>query len=137
MRGAHRAPLIVSTRRQRETESSQHNTRTEVTVMANSTNSRIQQIAKVRCRGIINFCQQPDVFLLKEVRGSQIRYFLMPSGLSVRAKYAAEAIASGFLTPRDRDLFNEAMSWVYAPAAPKTFPQFPQPAITARKTDPR
>lgn len=93
-----------------------------------------------RSRGIINFCQHPGVFLLKEVRGSQIRYFLMPSGLSVRAKYALEAIASGFLTPRDRDLFNEAMSWVYAPksAAPKTFTQFPQqPAITARKTDPR
>lgn len=103
--------------------------------MASSTNSRIPQIAKVRCRGIVVHCQQPGAFLLKEVRGSQIEYFLEPGSIRVRREYAEEAVRSGWLMIRDRDLFGQPMTWAYrAKPAPKTSTQFSRPAITARKT---
>ena len=86
--------------------------------MASSTNSRIPQIAKVRCRGIVVHCQQPGAFLLKEVRGSQIEYF-EPGSIRVRREYAEEAVRSGWLMIRDRDLFGEPTSWAYGPNSSK------------------
>jgi hypothetical protein len=74
---------------------------------------------KLRARGIVNFCQQAGAYLLKEVRGSQIGYFLEPGSIRVRREYAEEAVRSGWLTIRDRDLFGQPMSWIYAPKPPR------------------
>jgi hypothetical protein len=81
-----------------------------------------------RTRGIIVHCQSPEAFLLKEIRGSTVTFFLEPGSVHVRRKYAEEAIASGFLVARDRDLLGEAMTWAYRakPAAPKPPTQFPR-----------
>jgi hypothetical protein len=73
-----------------------------------------------RARGIIVHCQSPGAFLLKECRGSSVAYFLMPHNLRVRSPFAEEAIASGWLQPRDYDLLNAPMSWRYSGPQPHT-----------------
>jgi hypothetical protein len=92
-----------------------------------------------RCRSIVNHCQKgPDHYLLKEIRGSAVGYFLEPNGSRVRKEFAEEAIRSGFLIPRDRDLFNESATWVYTPKpAPNNEHQNSRGPITRARAAPR
>jgi hypothetical protein len=68
---------------------------------------------RLSARGIINHCQRGG-YLLKEIRGAQVSFFLEPGSIRARAEFAEEALATGWLVPRDLDLLGEAMSWVYA-----------------------
>lgn len=78
-------------------------------------------ISTHRARSVINFLQRPGAYLLLELRGGQARFFLEPGSIQIRRQFAEEALASGFLAPRDFDLLNEPMSWIYQPKpAPQT-----------------
>ena len=87
-------------------------------------------ISTHRARSVVSFLQRPGAFLLKELRGGQVRYFLEPGSIQVRTRFAEEALTTGFLAPRDFDLLNQPMSWVYArkPATP-----IPNPPSTQRR----
>ena len=71
---------------------------------------------KPRARGIINHCQEPGHFLRKEL-GQRVAFYLEPGGARVRTVNALAAIRSGWLVPRDLDLFgnpDNAQAWIYA-----------------------
>lgn len=137
MRGARWAPLFVSTRRKRETElrGKRHAYYTNPHSPANGV--VVSSASTFRSRSIVNACQDGS-YLLKEIRGATVSYFIEPGSHRVRSEFAIEAIHSGWLAPRDFDLLGEAMSWSYqAKPAPKTSTQFSRPAITAKTTTPR
>jgi hypothetical protein len=70
---------------------------------------------KQRAHGIITHCRQrPAAFLLKETRGATVRYFIEPGTVAVQREHAEEAIASGWLIPRDLDLLGTPMTWRYS-----------------------
>jgi len=74
---------------------------------------------------IIHYCEQAGAFLLLELRGQGAVYFLEPGTVRVATETAEEAVRSGWLAVRDRDLFGRPMSWTFAPkngagGAPRT-----------------
>jgi hypothetical protein len=79
-----------------------------------------------RARSIVNHCQREGCFLRKAHVSfpsgyGETAFYLEPGGKRVAAKYAMEAIDSGWLVPRDRGLFDDCpQTWTYQPKATRS-----------------
>jgi hypothetical protein len=73
--------------------------------------AKLQEHRRYVC-GVLTQLKAPGAFLLKEIRAGRVSFFLEPGTVAVHPERAAEAIRSGSLVARDRDLFNQPMTWI-------------------------